>query len=511
MGNNSDKIFKSLLTSSGILIVGLAFKMGLGFLGRLIIARFLGKVNYGGVSLGLTLMMTASVLVVIGIDNGVGRYLPRYDDTEKRRGVLLSAYQIVVPLATAIGLLVVIFADTIASSLFHTPAFTQLIKIFGFTIPLAAFVRLTIGSIRGMQKALPRVYIENISLPIARFSFIALAVALGFEGAGIAWAYAGAYGIAAALSLYYLWKKTPLSASSKSVSMHRELLLFSMPLMISATMNIVLSNLDTFMLGVLSSPGDVGIYNVAYPLANLLIIFLTAFNFVFMPVISELQSDGEYEQLGRVYQVVSKWIFILTLPVFIVLASYPESIIKLTFGPEYVNGGFALSILAIGFFTHTVVGPTGNSLVAVGRSRLIMYTDVTVAAVNVVLNLLLIPRYSFVGAAVATTIGYILMNSLYILFLRRELGIHPFRREVVKPAIASLCLWVVLYMSGQQLSLNPLATLVGSLLVFLPLYVIVIVRFGGVENEELTLLRSFETKLGVNLSPLWNVAKRIME
>ncbi|WP_266081606.1 flippase [Haladaptatus caseinilyticus] len=510
MSDKSDALFKTILTSSGILIIGLAFRMGLGFLGRVVIARFLGKVNYGSVSLGLTLMMTTSVLVVVGIDNGIGRYLPRYDERHRRRGILMSAFQIVVPIAFLVGLLIVVFADVIASDVFHTPELTEVIRIFGITIPFAAFVRLTVGSIRGMQEALPRVYIENIALPISRFALIAAAVILGFESVGIAWAYAGAYGLAATLSLFYLWKKTPLLERTEFASMHRELLLFSAPLMVSATMNIILSNLDTFMLGVLSSPGEVGIYNVAYPLANLLTILLTAFNFVFMPTISELQSNGEYQQLGRVYHVVSKWVFVFTLPIFIVLAFYPQPIIRLTFGPEYIDGGFALTILAIGFFTHTVVGPTGNTLMAVGRSQLIMYANIIVASVNTVLNILLIPEFSFVGAAIATTIGYITMNSIYIIYLNKELGIHPFRAEVFRPGLIAIALWIGIYLTSQQLPLTPLVSMISSIILFGPLYAIVILRFGGVESEELALLRSLESKIGVDLNPLRKFAKRFM-
>ncbi|WP_129115516.1 flippase [Halegenticoccus tardaugens] len=511
MASDQDNIFKAILTSSGILVFGLAFQMGLGFLGRLVIARFLGKVNYGSVSLGYTLLVTASIFVVVGVDKGVGRYLPRYDDQGRRRGVLLSAIQVVVPMAAVIGVLNFILADFIASFVFNEPEIAPVFRIFGIAIPFAAFVRLTIGSIQGMKEALPRVYIENIALPLTRFSLIALAIVLGFESVGVAWAYTGAYIVAATFSLIYLWKKTPLLDKSAPVFMRKELLLFSAPLMISATMNIILSNLDIFMLGILSSPGDVGVYNVAYPLAEMLTVLLTAFNFVFMPIMSELHSSNKYGELERTYQVVSKWIFVFTLPLFIVLAFYPKIVISYTFGSEYTGGALALTVLTIGFFTHTIVGPTGNTLMAVGESRLIMYDNISVAVVNAILNLILIPRYSFLGAAVATTIGYLLMNGLYLHQLQQKIGIHPIRPELIRPAIASLGSWTALYLIGKALPLADYLAFITSVLLFIPIYGTIIIRYGGIEREEMMMMQSVEDRLGIDLNPVKDVARRFTE
>jgi len=77
--------------------------------------------------------------------------------------------------------------------------------------------------------------------------------------------------------------------------------------------------------------------------------------------------------------------------VFLVVVLFPEMVIRVTFGAEYDQRALALSVLAVGFFTHAVVGPNGNTLTSVGRTRLIMYDNVAVAVTNVTLNLLLIP------------------------------------------------------------------------------------------------------------------------
>lgn len=509
MAESSDSTFSRLFTSGGIVFVGMVFNLGLGFLARLVIARLLGTVSYGSVTIGIALLTTTSALVVVGMDTGIGRYLPRYDDSSQRRGVLVSAYQVVIPLSIMMGAAVAVLAGSIAEYVFHDPSLTVIIRIFGLTIPFGAFVKLTIGSVRGMKQSLPRVYIKNITFPVTRFALVAIAVFFGFGASGVSVAYAVAYATATALSIYYLVRHTILFSETDATGMHRELLVFSAPLMITATTNTLFQNIDIFILGYFYSPGTVGVYTAVYPLTTLLTTLLVGFSFVTMPTISELQSNGDDDRFHRVYQVVCKWIFLLTLPIFLVFVSYPDLVIQYTFGPKYLTGSLTLVILTIGFFSHTIVGPSGDTLTALGHPRLVMYINVLVTSVNAVLNLILIPRYSFVGAAVASTTGFVLMNGLYLTLLYRESGVQPFRGALLKPGIAAGVLWVGGYWLVGTVFTVTLPILIIQVIVFLPLYALIVLRFGGIEREEAALLGTFEERVGLNLDGIRAIAKRL--
>lgn len=498
-----------LLASSGIVFVGLVVHMGLGFLSRWLIATQLGSVSYGAVSLGYTVMLTAVVVVLLGIDVGIGRYLPRYDDPERIRGVLVSAFELVVPLAVGAALALTLLADPIGRYGFGDPGTVPILRIFALSVPLAVFVRLTVGTARGLKEALPRVVLQNLTLPISRFVLIAVAIFVGFDEAGVAWAYAASYALTTTFALYYLLAKTPILGDSPAERIHRTLLGFSAPLMVTATMNIAFSNLDTLMLGALSTTGDVGIYNAAYPLSNLLTVFLTAFAFIFMPSISELHSDGDAQQLRRLYQLVTKWIALAALPVALALIFFPSVIIRYTFGQEYLSGALALSVLSLGFFVHVVAGPSGDTLTAIGETRLVMYDNIFVVVTNALLNLALIPRYSFLGAAVASTAGFVLMNGLYIYQVRRDVGTHPFRWSLFRPALAASGLWLALYGLVVTVSSVTLLSFLAVVAVFGLAYPLVVVRFGGVEREEVELLERVERDADVDLGRVKALARRL--
>ncbi|WP_259517329.1 hypothetical protein [Halanaeroarchaeum sp. HSR-CO] len=67
-----------------------------------------------------------------------------------------------------------------------------------------------------------------------------------------------------------------------------------------------------------------------------------------------------------------------TVPVFLVVALFSDMTITVTFGSEYMEGGTALSLLAVGYFIHAIAGPNANTLTAVGRTRLIMWDNVAI-------------------------------------------------------------------------------------------------------------------------------------
>lgn len=505
-GDRIRRIFKG----AGIVFAGVVLELVVSFVAKLLIARYLGPVSYGAVSIGLKLMTATSIFVLVGLDNGIGRYLPRRDEPSDRRGVLKSALEIALPIGLLAGVGLFLSADLLAVRVFHDASVAPVIRVFSVVLPFATVFRLSIGSVQGMQQSLPKVVIQNLSLPISRFLLVAVVLIYGLGTVAAAWAYGLAYVLAGLLGAYYLVRYTPLLADAPATSMHRELLVFSAPLMITAAMLQVLSHIDTFFLGYFASTGVVGVYNVVYPLAQLLTVVLSAFGFMVMPVISSLDAEDSVGEMRRTYQLSSKWVLLATLPLFLVVLLFPEMVIRVTFGAEYDSGALALSVLAVGFFTHAVVGPNGNTLTSVGRTRLIMYDNVAVAVTNVSLNLLLIPEYGLLGAAVATSVSYGLLNVLYTYQLYDETGIHPFTAGMVRPSLLALLVVGVVYWVTTTFLVVTLPVLVVGFVAFVSLYALIVLRFGGVEHEELVLLWSFEERFDVDLGPVKRIAEKIV-
>lgn len=505
-----DSRFRKLFKGGGLLFAGLIVELGVSFLAKAIIARFLGPVNYGAVSLGVTTLGLLSTLSLLGLQFGIGRYLPRFDTVEDRKGVIVSGFQIALPVSVLCGIIVAAFANPIATYAFTDPSVAPFIRVFGLAIPFAVLMKLTIGIIQGIQQVAPRVIVQNITLPVTRFTAVAIVIAASAGAIGVATAYALAYVVAALIGLCFVLKYTSLRSDVTPTRMHYELLSFSAPLIVSAVMGFVLSDLDTFMLGYFSGTGDVGIYNVVYPIAQLLTVGLSSFSFLFMPIISELEAEGATYEVKKIYQIVTKWIFMATFPMFVIIALFPEMTIKITFGQEYMAGSLTLSLLSVAYFSHAIAGPNVNSLIAIGHTRQIMWDNIAVGILNVILNLVLIPPFGYLGAGGATAISYITLNFLYSIQLYRETGIHPFSAALVRPGVVAVVLVVTVYWVTRTFFAITIPVLIVMFTIFIALYSFSIFQFGGIEEEEVMLILSFEDRFDIDLGPLKDIAKLLM-
>lgn len=510
MSSDTREALSTVFTGGTIVFLGLFVELSVSFLAKILIARVLGPVNYGVVALGVTTMIMVTTIVLLGLNRGVARTLPRYDDAEHRRGVLLSAFGIAVPLSIIAGIIVSAIAPQIATELFGIPSASPIIRVFGLIVPIAVVMRLAVGSTQGLKRALPKVYIQNLALPVGRFVAVIAALLFGFGAIGIAWAYAFSYAMAAAVGMALLIRYTPLAAREITpVPMRRELLVFSVPLAISMTMTLVFSDIDTFMLGYFKSASHVGVYNTVYPLAELLVLVMSSFGFIFMPVVSELHEEGDIASVRRLYQIATKWVFIVTFPLFAVVVLFPVQTIQLTFGSEYVVGDLALIVLAVAFFTHAIAGPNMDALTSIGRTRAIMYDNVFVALLNVGLNLALIPEYSILGAAWATAISYVVLNLLYSTQLYMETGIQPFTRALVRSSASGVLGILLIYGVVTTLFEVTLVSFVLTVGAMFIVYGLSVVRF-GVEREEIMLVLRFEDRFGVDLGVLKAIVRRMM-
>jgi O-antigen/teichoic acid export membrane protein len=502
-------LVRALFKGGSIVFVGLVVELGISFLAKILMARLLGRVAYGEATLGIAVLSFSSAILLLGLNNGVGRYLPRFEEPARRKGVIASALRVAVPVSVAVAAVVGVFAGPIATTVLRAPEVTPVLRVAALGIPFAVVLKLSIGVVQGMEQTVPKVAIRNLLQPILRFGLIAGALLFGLGSLGVIWAYTATFCVAAAAGLYYIATRTPALERVDGDRMHRRLVVFSAPLMLMTTIMMVLSNVDIFFISYFHSTGEVGTYNVVYPLAELLTMTLSGFSFVFMPVFSRLHSDGEETDMRRIYEVVTKWILLLSIPALFVFLVFPGTAIGLSFGPAYSEGALALSVLAVGFFTHAVAGPNVNALTSIGRTRIIAVDNIVAVAANVALNILLIPGYSFVGAAVATAASYSLLNVLYSVSLYRETGIHPFTGRFLRLGGGAAVLVGVAFAVVTIAVPRTAPAAVAAVVVFLFVYAVLALRLGAVQDEEVMLLLSIEERFGVDLSALEHLVERL--
>lgn len=501
--SNYDRGFDSLFGGTAIVFVGFATQLGLTFLVRVLFARYLSVGAFGLIALFIATINTVGLISVAGLDVGIGRYLPRFDvGSQKREDIVRSAVEVAVPLSVGSALALYLAAGWITEELAYGPQLRALFIVAAIGTPFFGLKRLAIGAAQGQEQTLPKVLIENLLAPVAQLVFTVLAVALGFQLLGFAWAYASGFVLAGVIGAVYLLRRTPLRFVRRG-SMHRQLAAFSGPLVVTNVMLSLMGGyLDTFFLGVLDTAASVGTYNTVYPLSQLTMIFLTSFGFLLLPAVSHLDAEAKFDRANHLLEVTTKWVFFLTLPVFFLMFYFPEQTIALTFGAKYTSGAMALSLLVVGFLVHAGFAVAGKGLVAVGETRLVMIDTVVAAVLNIALNIAFIPRYGFFGAALASVISYWLLDALYLYQLRRHTGIVPVSAGLVRVVAITIPVTAVICGAVGRMVVDTVLGVAAVVTLATVLHLLIVIRYGGLSEEELAVITKAEEMSGRDLSPV---------
>jgi O-antigen/teichoic acid export membrane protein len=196
-------------------------------------------------------------------------------------------------------------------------------------------------------------------------------------------------------------------------------------------------NLQTIFFGLLSTVSAVGVFGVSNQLNLIGSMFHSSVVSASMALFAETEARGDRRGLESLYQTVSKWSLSLNVPLFLAVVLFPDALLSL-FGPEFREGATALVILAFANIINAATGASGAVLDMTGHSVVKLVNASVALGLAVGLNLLLIPTYGLVGAAIAVLASSAAVNVLRITEVYLLLRTTPYNRSFLKPVAAGL-------------------------------------------------------------------------
>jgi O-antigen/teichoic acid export membrane protein len=520
----ADQALRDLLKGAGTIYTGLITEVIIAFLAQVLAARYLSVGGFGGVTTGTAVLNLGAILSSLGLGRGLTRYLPRVADSEKSaiawRALLFGGGLSIVVAVTVVGA-----AELVVGQLLGGNAdIVRTVTIFGAAIPAATVLSISIGGIRGQKRSRYRVYVENVLRPTSRFVLVATAIAYGLGEVGIAGAYTLPY-VFGAIAAIFLFRRTLPSgegtqngetvdtgedggAQSTDRTPFRSILRYSIPFVVSRGTGFIYRSIDIFLVLYFLDSTAVGTYGVAYAAARLILMFSTAFNYLGAPVASELDADGDDEGMVRMHYMMLRWLVVVSIPALVPFVLFPETFITAIYRSRYAAGASALAALAVGFAVHNVLSAQTNLLQARGESDVLALNSALSAITNVLLNLILVPRYGIFGAAIATVAAYLVIDGLLAVEFYRILDRWPLPKPVVAPAVVALPPFVGLAVVRPAIP-ETLPWIVLTSGVFTVVYSVLTLVTLGVRTEELMLLRSVEERFEVDLGPIVRLAERL--
>lgn len=507
--SEASQALQKIARGTGIVFAGTVISMFFGFLSRAVIARYFSVGEYGVFNLTLTILSIALVIATLGFQNSLPREVAFYKEKEPSRvGDLISTALVIVAANSFVITVLLVLGSGFVAQVFSEDMLAYALKIAAIALPFWALTGVVIAVSRGFGRVREQVF-QNIVYPIAWLVLVALMAVLGLPFASIFWMYILAQS-AVFLALVFEVHRIRLFNVKASFDpvLGKKLVLFSLPLMFVGILNFLMTWTDTLMLGYYKGSEVVGLYNAATPLARLIPLFLGSASVIYPPIVTSLYARGKIKEMGRVYQILTKWVFFLTLPIFAVVLIFPEASISFFFGEKYIPASPALQILSLGFMFHTLLGLNGLTLIVIGKPNLNMIGDTFAVISNIFLNLTLIPKYGMVGAATATAVSYIVANVFRSYWLYKMTGIHPFSWNYIKPLGISFILLGAIKLAN--IDVKDIWHAAPVLIVLLVVYALLVLLSRSIDKEDIELLLAIEKRTGVGLGKIGRILERFV-
>ncbi len=417
---------RELLRGSSLALLLRVAGVGAAYLFNFVIARKFGASVVGAFAVTTTIIMILGMLSRFGFDRAIVRFVASSLSAGSRSEA--AAYywyslMIVGGLGAVCSVLMFFGAEFLAGQVFDKPHLATALRTGAPAVLLFSVTLLSAEALRGSKRIGAFAFLRHLLIYLIATPVLIVLIVLNGNldplTAPVV-AFVSATGIAAVIALVWTSRILPWVSPATFVSA-AAMLGVATPMLLSNSMGMIISWTDILMLGRFVSDAEVGVYSITFKLAFVTGIILNAVNSISTPKFAELSAAGDNESLAAVMRQTTRLLFITAMPILLLLIVAGKLLLGL-FGDEFETGYTALMILAAGQFVSTISGPVGNLLQMTGNEKIFLAVVAVMAAVNVILNLVLIPRFGIVGAATASAITLTANNLVCVFVVYRRLG-----------------------------------------------------------------------------------------
>lgn len=448
-------IARKVAINTGVQILGQASNYGIGIITSILLVRYLGPTEFGKYA-----FVTIYIAMFSMINNfGMGTILARDIAKNKTKADCLIGNAIL--LKSLIGLVMMSFSIIVVSLLRYPSDIRLYVYIISFTLIISA------------PSVVAAIFQVNLQMGYSSFcNAVGRLLFLGVIGYTI-WSQGGilnlvigsvvASGIITLMLLLFSRKFVTLNMKV-NIPLSKHLFRESFPMGLLLIIGFYIHKVDILLLSRMDTNAAVGFYNAAYKFVDIGMSLPAILLISLLPLFSEYFSNSR-EKLIIVYQKSIDLLAITFIPIAIVVTIRARQIIELIYGPEYYPSTIALQILVWAVVLMSINAIFVNLLIAAGKQRKMITLYSVALVVNIILNLVGIPIFSYRVSAVASLICEVVVFYPLLRFTIQEISYRPSFLVALKsvaavvPAVGllflipglhvflQLCLFLLIYMS----------------------------------------------------------------
>lgn len=366
--------------------------------------------EYGLLFLALSVIGTAQLFGDLGLGKSAARYVTEFKENDPSQipHVLLAGLKYRLLFVTVVGAVLALANESIARFVGEAELAPLLLigpLYLGF-YSLTTFNNLLFQGFNRVQWSALVQIVNNVN----RVVFILLFVlGFGFGVVGVLLGYIVGAGLATAVGLTILYRKFYTQyrkADAPESGLSRRVLKYSVPLTVTRGAGVINNRIDTILIGVFLTPAAVGFYTIAKQISSSVLAPAGSLGFTISPALGEQKAKEQLGRASEMYQKAIEYTLLLYVPGAVGLVLVAEPAVRIVFGDAYLGAVPAVKVFGAYIVLRAINKTTTKTLDYLGRARVRALAKGFTAASNFVLNVLLIPRYGVVGAAIATVITY---------------------------------------------------------------------------------------------------------
>lgn len=413
-----------------------------GFILLPLYTKYLGADGYGLIGLFESIYLLFLVLSELGIKSALMRWYWDKEKIEKQKSIYFSAF-----FTNANAIIFVCFISYFifkffGDFIFDTPITEKLILLLIFSTIAKIIVDYPQLLLRMQQKALQQTIFQIIILAIniSVTSYMLIIRKAGIEGVLIA--QLAANGFVFLVQIPLIIKNSTIKLDLKEL---KEMFKFGSPLYLANIFSYSLILTDKFLITHFNGLSDAGVFNLAYKISSIVHLvfiasFTNAFNHVFYKNISEKEIDNFYSKILNYFAIGISFLGMS-------LIFFSREVIQLLSSsePEFWKAYKVVPILIFGFFFTGITSQMVLPIQKVKKTKLISRVTISNAVLLFALNLLLIPKFSSIGAAFANMLSQIFSVGFYIVIFRKHKIINLKYNKLIKILVLN-CVFLSLYL-----------------------------------------------------------------
>ncbi len=312
--------------------------------------------------------------------------------------------------------------------------FARWMRVLAVAVPVAAVANLGLAGTQGLGTMKALALVEQVGRPVGQLLLVAAVLTLFGDPGLLPAAWAIVY-VPVAIGAWWWWHRLAGPATTRDSratvrSLSRPFWAFSTPRALAAVTQTAMQRFDIVLVGALAGLADAAIYTAATRFLVLGQIAGRALSLSIQPLLGEALARHDHADARSLYQVVTAWLVLGTWPLYFVFINHASWVLEV-FGDGYSEAAPALVLLSCVMLVATACGMVDMVLNMAGRSLWNLLNVIVAFGVNLGLDLWLIPKWGFMGAAIGWAAAITANNLLPLAQVARNPGMHPFGRQTL--------------------------------------------------------------------------------